>query len=693
MNSFDIGTLLYEMRRFWWLLCFAVAGAMAFGYWQHISKPKIFESEAKMVLSGKINIEAGSTFNDQSQDFLGTQATIMQGHEVHVRTEKALADSGKLAPGRPVELSATYIPRTTIFLLKATGTDPDYTQKFLDEGMRTFIALRKQIRLQHSDVTETALTEELTRIQNEIAGTSQELNEFQRQFSVVSLEDETTAETEYLTTIRKRLADLRLQKSIAATGGTATDPATAGASIPIDSTEGNNGGGTSQQQPQDKLLIAKQDLAMLQAERQRLLANLRPQHPKIRQINVKIDNAEKVVSFLSSQIHDNDTDRISAIDREMDALRQEIKQKEDHLFELTSHLAAYRNLKSRLDNSQATYDKLTASMQNVGVGRQLDQEAIAVLESASPPLAEKKSFLIGMIQSSFLGFLLGTGLILVSSKFSQRFQTIDNVKRTLRLPIFGKILRDRWAARLRTVLDCDRNHLEFAESFRNLRSSLLNLPVPYTGKKCIAVTSAVPHEGKSTVAANLAIALSAANARVLLVDGDIRRGRLDKLLNVDADFGLSDLLTNRKSLNQVLYRTRMPTLMLLPSGAAIPNITEQMLRYGVDEMMHTFGQHFDYVILDTPPVLAADDAATLAAKADWTLFVVRLGYSSPLSTQRAIEELTNRQVDVPGIVINSVPRGATGHSYYHYYNQRLETNPFLELMDHNDVPDRQLQPR
>jgi capsular exopolysaccharide synthesis family protein len=370
----------------------------------------------------------------------------------------------------------------------------------------------------------------------------------------------------------------------------------------------------------------------------------------------------------------------------MKALTGEIDQKQNHLFELNNHLARYHDLKSRLDNSRSTYDKLIASVQNVDVGKRLDQDTLAILENPTPPVEEKTNLGMGILQASLLGLLLSTGIILLLSKFSKRFHTIDSVKRELALPIFGKILRDRRAAFNRTVLDCDRNHLDFAESFRNLRSSLLNFPGGYAPKKCFAVTSALPNEGKSTVAVNLAIALAATNARVLLVDADLSHGRLCRLLKTVSSPGLADLITNRSPLNHVLHQTRMPNLTLLPAGPALANATEEMLRYGVGDLLQTLTRRFDYVIIDTTPVLAADDAVTLAAKADWTMFVVRLGSSRPADSKRAIEELTLRQVNVAGVVVNSVPSKFTSHSYYRNYDHKLECKPFLELSEARTVP-------
>ena len=675
----------YEARRFWWLLLLGLLAGAGIGYWYIVSRPQIFTSEARMLVSGKINLTAGTSASDEAQelsDFLLTQLTIIQSPQVLLRAKKNLLAAGRTPPKIPVKLSATFIPRTTILLLKASGLDRAYTQALLQETIREFIAIRKELRLQRSDDTGSALSAELVRVEAEAAAASRDLNEFQRNFNNLSLVDEQAADSAYLAILRKRLGDLRLQQSVVLTTGLDPDTApsvqvqnigntvTAVSSIPITGSDKNATveGSDQKKLPEERLVVAKQNLATLQAYRERL-SYLAPRHRKIQQLKTEITEAIAEVR----------KERLASIDREMDALKEEISQKQNHLFELNNHLARYQDLKSRFDNSRATYDKLIASVQDVDVGKRLDQDTIAILENPTPPKPEKKNLRTAIVLASLLGLLLNTVIIHLLSKFAKRFHTVDSVKRELGLPIFGKILRDRRAALNRTVLDCDRNHFVFAESFRNLRSSLLNFPGGYATKRCFAVTSALPKEGKSTIAVNLAIALAATNARVLLVDADLRHGRLCRLLETESGPGLANLITKRSLLNHVLHRTRMPNLTLLPCGPPLANISERMLRYGVDELLQTLTRHFDYVILDTAPVLAADDAITLAAKADWALFVVRLGYSRPSDSKRAIEELNLRQVNVPGVVINSVPNKFTGHSYYCYDDHKLECKPFLEL--------------
>jgi succinoglycan biosynthesis transport protein ExoP len=281
------------------------------------------------------------------------------------------------------------------------------------------------------------------------------------------------------------------------------------------------------------------------------------------------------------------------------------------------------------------------------------------------------------LQFGLLGLAFGLGGVAVRSRLAPRFLTIEGVLRTLNLPIIGKILRDPWITKQRTVLDCTSEHVGIAESFRHLRSHILRRPPEFLARQCLAVTSAVPREGKSLVAANLAIALAATNARILLIDGDMRRGKLHQLLGTESGPGFSDLLTHTKSVQETLHETRMPHLYLMPCGQRIRNVTEHLLSFGLNELRQELNSQFDYIIVDTPPVLATDDSVALATYADATLFVVRLGFSRPQDALTALEELKVREIRVSGLVVNAVPKHLSGHRFYNDYNM-LEDRPFRD---------------
>jgi succinoglycan biosynthesis transport protein ExoP len=671
MHTF--GTFYAELRRFWWLPAILVAAGLLGAWWLKSRAVPVFTSESKMIVAGKINLDTGSAYKENSEDFLGTQAAILQGEAVAKRAQKVLTDQGLTPPKSAVNIRVSFIPGTAIFLLNAIGTDPVYTQALLQANMQSFFAVRKDMRLQLSESASSAVSKEIVRVQQELDRATQDLNNFQRQFSVMSLTEDVTATTAYLNTLHKRIADLRLERSVATTGS-GTDPSTAAASIPLDGGSTDSAIGQSDG-AQDRLLATQQDLALQEAERERLLKNLKPEHPKIKQLDLKIGGDKNLIAVLRSQQKDHRSDQITSIDHETVALQKEVEQKQAHLIDLNNNLSRYQNLRSKVDSSSDTYTKLVSQLQSINVSQRLEQEPIAILENASKATRVTRSRYSTFLQLGLLGLVLGLGGIALYSRLAPRFLTIEGVLRALNLPIIGKILRDPWITKQRTVLDCTPEHVGIAESFRHLRSHILRRPQEFLAMQCLAVTSAVPREGKSLVATNLAIALAATNARILLIDGDMRRGKLHQLLGVESGPGFSDLLTYTRSVQETLHETRMPHLYLMPCGQRIRNVTEHLLSFGLRELRQELNSQFDYIIVDTPPVLATDDSVALAAYADATLFVVRLGLSRPQDAVTAIEELKFREIRVSGVVVNAVPKYLSGHRFYHDYNL-LEDRPF-----------------
>src|SRR5438045_6759552 len=192
--------------------------------------------------------------------------------------------------------------------------------------------------------------------------------------------------------------------------------------------------------------------------------------------------------------------------------------------------------------------------------------------------------------------------------------------------------------------------------------------MPYDGPrpKSFLITSAVPSEGKSTVSANLAITMSLSGARTLLIDCDLRRGALREAFGISSKIGFSEVLKQEVNWREVVVPTAYETLFVLPRGKTLSQPSEHLLRESTEALLKEIYQHYDYVIIDSSPVLAADDTTSLAPKIDATLFVVRLSSTSARLTTKALELLYNRQVNVPGVILNYVDTSLPEYYYYQY---------------------------
>jgi capsular exopolysaccharide synthesis family protein len=209
-----------------------------------------------------------------------------------------------------------------------------------------------------------------------------------------------------------------------------------------------------------------------------------------------------------------------------------------------------------------------------------------------------------------------------------------------------------------------------AEAYRSVRTSLL-LSSPGHPPRVIVVTSAAPSEGKTTTAVNLSISLTQAGSKVVLVDADMRKPRVQTVLSLNNGTGLSAFLAGAAGLKDVIQETTVPGLMAIPCGVTPPNPSELILSEGFVKMLQVLGQYFDYVVLDSPPIGNVSDARILASHADATILVVKAFSTSRHQARDAAAHLANARARVRGVVLNDVDvrkrSHYSGNSYYNTY--------------------------
>lgn len=193
-----------------------------------------------------------------------------------------------------------------------------------------------------------------------------------------------------------------------------------------------------------------------------------------------------------------------------------------------------------------------------------------------------------------------------------------------------------------------------AEQVRALRNRLVAMN-PDGEPKTLVVTSAVRGEGKTVTAINLAMALAELERHhVVLVDADLRRPSCERYLNLNADFGFTDVLAGRVPVEKVLRAAGHRNLVLLGPGTRMPNPAEVLGSSRLDELFRRLKEQFEYVVIDTPPVLPSTDAGVLAARADGTLMVVRLETSSKKRSREALRALQDMGANVLGTFVTEV---------------------------------------
>jgi receptor protein-tyrosine kinase len=261
-----------------------------------------------------------------------------------------------------------------------------------------------------------------------------------------------------------------------------------------------------------------------------------------------------------------------------------------------------------------------------------------------------------------VGLLLGIGLAFLQDRLDNSIKDRQALEDTTGVGLVGSIPLDK-ERRKEPAISFDSDNSGIAEAFRKLRTNLQFLAVD-NPPRVIVVTSSVPNEGKSTTAINIALALAEAEHKVVLVDGDLRRPTLDKYLGLIGKVGFSTVLANRAALHEVLQKTRFPNLDVLTSGVIPPNPSELLGSMAAQKVIAELRSGFDYVIVDSCPLLAVTDAAILSADADGVLLMARFGRTKHEQLASSVRHLKDVGAPLLGTIFTMTPvRGNASYKY------------------------------
>lgn len=268
-----------------------------------------------------------------------------------------------------------------------------------------------------------------------------------------------------------------------------------------------------------------------------------------------------------------------------------------------------------------------------------------------------------------LGLLVGVGLAVVRELLDTTLKSADDVGDVTPTPILGHITVDAAAVKRRPA-DVLAAATPWSEAFRVLRTNMQYVEVDHD-HKVFVVTSALPGEGKTTTAVNLAITLAQAKHRVALVECDLRRPLAASRLDLDDGVGTTSVLIGKVHLRDAMQKYADTGLWVLTSGPIPPNPSELLQSNAMEKLLGELRDEFDIVILDAPPLLPVTDAALLAAQADGALVVVRHGKTTRDQLGHAIERLEAVDAKAIGVVVNLAPpqrkNSAYGYGYGYGY--------------------------
>jgi capsular exopolysaccharide synthesis family protein len=367
-------------------------------------------------------------------------------------------------------------------------------------------------------------------------------------------------------------------------------------------------------------------------------------------------------SYLAAKAAEDKTEQ------ELDARKAEAYQQGDDIVQLTI-------LQREFDQNRALYDGLMQRLETAKVQAGLDASEVDVVDPPVAPVSPTMRSTSSIILQNVVFFLLG-GLVIafILEGLDTGLHNIQEIESVMGMPSLAIIPQSKrtnmeqtasMSTAQRNINVLTQPKSQFTEAFRALRTSLL-LATAGQPPKIILFTSAMPSEGKTTMVSNLACILSQGDARVLLMDADLRRSNIHHRFGLTGKLGLTTVLAGTSTLEEaVQHLPETPNLYILPSGPVPPFPTEMLSSGAMQELIKKLTKQYTHIVIDSPPVLSVTDAVVLGQMADAVVLVIRHGKESKNVMRRARDLLVRSGAPMAGLVLNAVD--VNSPDYYGYY--------------------------
>src|SRR5581483_6609048 len=431
----------------------------------------------------KLNIAQGAIYSEDQMNFYGTQIQLMQSADVRQGAEALVRSTHpELAPVH-VDLNVLQRPRTSIFELQAVGSEPNYTQAYLNAVMQKYLDFKKGMRSEQGHTVVTGITEQLIQTEKDLRTAEDEMLEFQKQNNIGFIQEEGNSAAAFLVKLNRDFAALKteydllnlldLDQNLDRQGGK-LDMA---GSTENAGNDDNKGLAFSDVGPEGDYLKAKQQVQLLKAQRDLLAKDLRPKHPKILKLNDEITQQEQLIKLFRQDTVEKLETRRKSIGKQMENLQSNIKEWEAKALDLSQRLGQFNRIKSKVDRLKTLYDRLTQNLKDIDVSQVVDSgDQVSIMEMAGVP----KSVRPGLIKSLLIGLgagaLAGIGILVLLDRIDDRMASFGEFQHHFAENVLGQIPREKTKGKVSLLQPDDARHI-FAESYRNVRSSIFFMPV------------------------------------------------------------------------------------------------------------------------------------------------------------------------------------------------------------------------
>ena len=672
-------SLLNIFARRWWIIVVVTVSVFAAAGLTLVVQPKVYRATVLILLKEpteqtQVGLRTPAELFSEVESALPIQLRLMRRYETAQKVKQTLGlalDARAILGGITVDRFMG-TRQTNLVALNYDDTDPERTQQVADEWARVYAEESKARGTETVDAALAFIGDQLGTVDTELTGVETDLLALGDGPGAMGTEG---SGTEALSALEASLASNGLQT--AATNARIQQAQALVADEPELKEQ-------TREQPTELAAAMQDDLARLQLLRQEKLETYRQDTPEVRALDERIQKLEDdlaslpgttktVVGKVSNEVIPDLEGTLRSLQGELAAqeaqrklLEQRIAEQEATGDQLPDSLLEAARLRRRQRILETRHSMLLTRQFELELDKAMEAPTAQVVQAADLPTVpikpQPKTMLgIGLV----LGLLLGITVAAVVDQIEDTFADFDEMAAHTGKRLLGAIphLREMGEQPLAAFTNT-RSH--FSNSVRMTASNLRFL-MGQNGGSSLVITSAGRAEGKTTIVANVAAALAASGEKVLLIDADLHKPNIHRILDLPNDVGLSSVLVGAVSPEDVVQPTEVEGLQVITSGPRSPSPTDLLATDQSAELLGKINALADVVLWDTPPAGVLPDAAAVAGQASATIFIVGRG-AKRRAVRHTLSGLEGMGITIPGLVANQARPGGGYYYYYYYYD-------------------------
>jgi capsular exopolysaccharide synthesis family protein len=683
------------LRKRRWIWIAAATLGLLYGFYKAITQPRLYRATSTIQVhngaSNEYKLDSDFYYGDDSETRMSTEVLILKSDTLlyTVARDMNLANNPDFiglacAPKCRIDdpqvhaavvgtlqgnLIITIIPRTQIMTVTYSSLGAKLSADIVNQLIADYINRAFQAPVHQTELVSSWLSNDLDDLKTQLESTQEQMLQLERKLGVLAFDsqhNQLQSSLDQLLTAEgaARIARIAAEERYQMIKN--MDPNTVDESI--ETTPGTLPG---------ELTGLRSQRATLQAQYAQLTGpgGLGTNHPRARQLRQQIDQITAEINTEHTRLETQARENFLAAQKTEQATEQELDAQKAQAYSQGDEMVRYTLLQREYEQNRALYDALKQRLETAKIESGLGATEVDQVDKALPPVSPTMQSTSSLVISNGLFFLLG-GIVLafIVENLDTGLRSVQEMEAVMGMPSLAVIPRARRPGveqaaamsvieRNLTVLNQPKS--QFTEAIRSLRTSLLLASAGHP-PKFILFTSATPSEGKTNTAGNLACILSQADARVILIDADLRRPSVHHRFGLAGRVGLTTVLAGAASLEEAIQQVpELPNLDILPSGPVPPFPTEMLSSEAMRSVLDRLAEKYTYVVIDSPPILSVTDGIILSRSADAVVLVVRHGKSNRNIMRRTRDLLARSGAPVAGLVLNAVDLNSA--DYYDYY--------------------------